>query len=296
MEGNRKMTGCLQTFGGHCIWFKNCLQIILVDQTTTILRQLGDLRLDEPILITDMAAVTPDTLLISSAGFSCVQLLDSRKGQLLCKVQFQDKPGTMCRTDRNTAAVCVGEDEIQMIQVKDKTLTLGKVVAVGKHVLGITFSRNTLVVSYRQKPWLEKISMDGKVLKQFAMRKYPRHFKAPEFMCSTPGGSVFISDHETNRITQVDASLNLLQTFTSPLLKKPHGIIAVTEDQILVCSPGKHSIVLLQPSTNTMSILLGEEDEARGAYSLAYCPDQKKLFVAIFMWPIKVYQIAWNET
>ena len=240
-----------------------------------------------------MAAVTPDTLLISNEGKKCVQLLDSRKGRLLREVQLQDQPGRMCLTDRNTAAVCVGEDKIQMIHVTNKTLTLRGVVTVGKYVLGITSSSNTLVVSYKKKPWLEKVSMDGKVLQQFDMKANPQQFKYPSFICSTPDGSVFISDQDTKMITQVDASLNILRTFTSPLLDSPYGIIAVTEDQILVCNYWNDSIMLLQPSTNTVTTLLGKEDEIERPHSLTYCPDQKKLFVASFVSEVmKVYQIA----
>jgi len=256
---------------------------------------MADLRLDEEVYIEDMAAVTPGTLLISNVRMKCVQLLDSRKGRLLCEVQLRDQPGKMCLTDRNTAAVCVGVDKIPIIQVKGKTLTICGVVTVGKYVLGITSSRNSLVVSYSKKPWLEKVSMDGKVLKQFDMKGNPQHFHSPGFMCTTPDGSVFISDKSKKLITQVDESLNLLQTFTSPLLKYPRGIIAVMEDQILVCSYSRenHSILMLQPSTNTMSTLLGEEDEIERPYSLAYCPDEKKLFVASSSAEIiKVYQIA----
>jgi len=142
----------------------------------------------------DMAAVTPGTLLISIEGKKCVQLLDNRKEWLLCEVQLQDVPGRMCLTDGNTAAVCVGEDEIQMIHVKDKTLTLGRVVTVGKNILGITSSSNTLMVSYWRKPWLEKVSMDGTVLKQFDMKGNPQHFQYPDFMCSTPDGSVSVCE------------------------------------------------------------------------------------------------------
>jgi len=259
---------------------------------------MADLRFDKKkVYIADIAAVTPSTLLISNERKKCVQLLDSRKGRLLCEVQLRDQPGKMCLTDRNTAAVCVGVDKIQIIQVKGKTLTLCGVVTVGKYVLGITSSRNSLVVSYWKKPWLEKVSMDGKVLKQFDMRQNPEHFKFPHYICSTPDGSVFISDCSTQMITQVDVSLNLLQTFTSPLLKYPRGITAVMEDQILVCNysmENPHSILLLQPSTNTVTTLLGEEDEIECPYSLTYCPGEKKLFVksGTINKEIKVYQIA----
>jgi len=68
----------------------------------------------------------------------------------------------------------------------------------------------------------------------------------------------------------------------------------VTEDQILVCSTENDSLVLLQPSTNTMSTLLGKVDGIEYPYSLAYCPDQKKVYVAPYLstHTIKVYQIT----
>ena len=187
----------------------------------------------------------------------------------------------------------VGEADIQIIQVKDKTLILGKVVAVGKHTLGISSCSNTLVVSYGQKPWLEKVSMDGKVLKQFDKRGESQHFKNPTFMCTSPDGLIFISDSGTNTITKMDESLNILQTFTSPLLYDPYDITAVTEDQILVCSYRNNSILLLQPFTNTMSTLLRKDDGIMLPYSLAYCPDQKKVYIASCRTDtVKVYQIA----
>ena len=207
----------------------------------------------------------------------------------------------MCLAYENTAAVCVGLDKIQMIQVKDKKLTLGRVVTVGKYLLGITSSSNYLVVSYSQRPWIEKVSMDGQSLEKFDNGRNPKHFKHPEFMCTVSDGSVFISDRDTKMITKLDANLKILQKFKSRLLKDPHGIISVTEDQILVCSQQNHSIVMLQPSTNTMSTLLGVEDQISCPYSLTYCPDQKKLFVALHQHcpdtidtirEIKVYQIA----
>ena len=242
--------------------------------------------------ITDITVVSPDTLLV--ANNKCV-LVDSRQGQELSKVQLQRATRTMCLTDRNTAAVSIiGAKKIQMIQVKDNTLTLGKVLTVSGDIQGITSCRNSLVVSYYKSPWLEVVSMDGKVLKQFDMRGKSQHFKYPAFMCPTPDGSIFISDSETNTRTKVDESLNILQTFTSPLLDGPFGITAVTEDQILVCSSRNNdSLLLLQPSTNTMSTLLGEDDGIERPYSLAYCPDQKKVFIASwFTYTIKVYQIA----
>jgi len=245
-------------------------------------------------VIEDLAIVSPDMLLVSNWDEQYVQLLDCLKGKVLSEVKLQDRPYRMCLTDRNTAAVDVGGQTIQMIKVKDKTLTKGRELTVSGIMFGLTSSRNSLVVAYCSPPWLEVKSMNGKVLHQFDKSGKSQHFKNPQFMCTTPGGSVFISDYGTNTITKVDAQLNLLQTFTSQLLEVPHGLTAVTEDQILVCSSKNHSILLLQPSTNTISTLLGKVDGIEYPYSLAYCPDQKKVYVApnVSTDIIKVYQMS----
>jgi len=262
---------------------------VSTDLTKARLKRQPDIQLPGGgCFINDLAVVSPDMLLVSNQSKQCVQLLDCLKREVVSGVQLQDKPHRLCLTDRNTAAVQVGYTKIQMIKVKNKTLTKGRDLTV----YGLTSSRNSLVVAYGRQPWLAVISLDGKVLHQLDKSGKSQQFNYPSFMCTTPGGSLFISDSGTDTITKVDAQLNILQTFTSPLLQEPRGITAVTEDQILVCSYSNHSLVLLQPSTNTMSTLLGKDDEIAHPYSLTYCPDQKKVYVASnFTNTIKVYQM-----
>jgi len=245
----------------------------------------------EKYVIADMAVLSPYLLLVSNSTKKCVLLLDCLKSKVVSKVQVQGVTYIMCLIDRKIAAVNVGGGKIQMIKVKYNTLTKDRELIGSDSIAGLTFSGHSLVVAYFCPPWLEVISMDGKVLHQFEELGTSQHFKAPSFMCTTPGGSVFLSDWGTNTITKVDAQLNILQTFTSPMLQEPRGLTAVTEDQILVCSSKNHSIVLLQPSTNTMCTLLGKDDGIEESYYLTYCPDQKKVYVASAGWidTIKVY-------
>jgi len=262
------------------------------DLTQARLKRQPDIQLPGgKCYIEDLTVVSPDMLLVSNPSKQCVQLLDCLKGEVVSEVQLQDWPYRICLTDRNTAAVNVGGRRIQMINVKDKTLTKGRELTVSGIICGLTSSRNSLVVAYGSQPWLEVISKDGKVLHQSGKSQ---HFKPPAFLCTTPSGLVFISDHGTHTIKKVDGQLNFLQTFTSPLLQTPRGITAVTEDEILVCSQRHNSLVLLQSSTNTMSTLLGKDDGIEIPYSLTYCPDQKKAYVASALTDtIKVYQVSW---
>ena len=173
------------------------------DRITVRLKRQPDILVDGgECYIADMTVVTPDTLIVSNITNKCVQLLDSRNGRVLSQIQLQNEPGRLCLTDRTTAAVTM-RDKIQMIKVKDRSLTKGKKLTVRENVYGITFSKNSLVVSYGKPPWLQVISMKGKVLQQFDQPGKSKLFMFPWFMCTTPDGSVFISDCDTDTITDV---------------------------------------------------------------------------------------------
>jgi len=138
------------------------------DQTEVRLKRQLDIQLPGGMChIEGLAVVSPDMLLVSNYTKRCVQLLDCLKGKVVSEVQLHDESWRMYLTDRNTAAVKVGYKKIQMIKVKDKTMTNGRELTVSGTIYGLTSSRNSLVVSYGSQPWLEVISMDGKVLHQF---------------------------------------------------------------------------------------------------------------------------------
>jgi len=106
---------------------------VSTDLTTARMKQLPDIPVDKKkCFIQDMTVLTPDTLLVTNYTNKCVLLVDSRQGGVLSEVQLQDKPGSMCLTGRNTAAVTMTGKKIQMVHVKDNTLTLGRVLTVVK--------------------------------------------------------------------------------------------------------------------------------------------------------------------
>ena len=210
-----------------------------------------------------------------------VELVSRQTGKVLSQLDLVSEPLRVCLVGRDRAAVTLGwAQNVQLIKIKGNKLVKDKVLEVNGYVCGITTSGDNLVVTYVRQPWLEAISTDGKVLQQFHSTGKTQHFKCPDFITTSPDGTLWVSDQGNNTITKMDASLTILQTFTSPLLEWPRGITAVTEDEILVCSQGNNSLVLLQPITNTWSTLLLEDDGIKKPYSLAYCSQKRKIFVA----------------
>jgi len=86
------------------------------------------------------------------------------------------------------------------------------------------------------------------------------HFKYPYNLTTSADNYVYVSDLGTNNITKIDFSLQLLQTFSCPLLSSPRGITSITPDLLLVCSYNNSSVVLLNTSTGKWSLVLVYQD------------------------------------
>jgi len=233
--------------------------------------------------IRDIAVVSQDTLLVVNLSRGMVQLVSSMTGKVLSQLALEGEPRRVCLVGRDRAAVTIGWLQmVQLITIKGNTLVKDEVLKVSDDVYGIANSGDNLVVTYihTRQPWLEVISMDGTVMNRFNNTGKSHVFQKPLFIASSSDGTIWITDGENNTITKMDAGLNILQTFASPLLKGPSGITAVTGDQVLVCSSRTDSLVLLQPSTNTVSTLLGKDNGIEEPHCLTYCPQEKKIFVA----------------
>jgi len=228
--------------------------------------------------ISDIVVVSHE--LVSVSDDEKVQLIDTRVRRVVSKVKMPNRPRRQCLTRSGQLAVTMGGKKVQMINIHGQTLTKTTVLDVKKQPWGITSVGHTsFALSYKHSPWLEVIATDGTVLHQFNNEGTTQPFKYPYFLTSDEG-YVYVSDRITNKITKLNFSLQLLQTFSSRLLSWPRGIVSISPDQLLVCSLRNHRIVLLNTSTGKSSILLGEQDGIEYPRSLSYCPKQKKLYVA----------------
>jgi len=93
----------------------------------------------------------------------------------------------------------------------------------------------------------------------------------------------------------MDRILRITRTFTSRMLKQPHGIVSVGTDQLLVADLERNSIVDLNPTSGIVTPLLGQADGIQPE-AVAWCPARKKLYVtrAENHWTLSVFQVR-NE-
>jgi len=240
----------------------------------------------ENVYIRNILVLSPDCILLCNSSQAKVQLVDIREGRVLSELLMPywiKRPliRRLCITRNDQAALTVDDKKVQMINIRGQSITLATVLTLKYNPWGVsTCGESDLVVSYLTAPWLEVISPDGSVRHQFHQTGATSHFKNPNFLTTSVDGYIYVSDWNTNTITKLDSSLQLLQTFSSPLLSTPGGIISISPEQLLVCSAQNNRIVLINTRTGESSILLGPQDGIERPWSLSYCPEQQKLYLA----------------
>ena len=233
----------------------------------------------EPCTIYYVAMMSPDSLLISNWTKESIQHVDSRTGSTLSEVSTSPRgPKGICLIGER-AAVTMSGMKVQLVHVRGGRLTLGTVLGVKAQPWGVATSGDNVVVSYNSPPWLEVMSPDGSVLHQFQDPAAAQTFKSPDFLTTSSDGFHYVADFDLDTITKLDSSLKVLQTFSDPQLKGPRGITLVGDGQLLVCSWSKCSIVHVNVNSGKMTTILGKADGIVKPKSLAFCPQQRKIFV-----------------
>jgi len=231
--------------------------------------------------IFDIAVVSDTRLLVIVYGIKKVILVNSQTGGTVAQITLKGHPHSVCMFN-NIMAVVTLRLCLQLINIHGDIIQLGRSFSVSGNVSGVARSEDKIVVSYVAPPGLQVLSMDGTVMHTFNTRAVGGYvFKCPLFITTSTDGMVFVSDRAKATVTQLDSNLHVTRTYSDPILQNPQGIISVSADQVLVCSPGNHRILLLCPSTGAITSILGQQDGIKWPRALTYSPSQKKLYVVV---------------
>jgi len=251
------------------------------DLSRVTFRRLPDVKVcTGPCEIRDIVMVSPDSLLLSNWTKLSIQHVDSRTGSTLSEVSTQGLgPLGICMVGRELAAVALSNRKVQLVHVRGGRLTPGTVLDVKAACWDVAGSGDNVVVLYDSPPWLEVMDRDGRVLHQYQDPGAAHTFESPSFLTTSSDGFIYVTDFNLDTITKLDSSLKVLKTFSDPQLRRPYGITSVGDGQLLVCSWWNHSIVHVNVNSGKMTTILGQEDGIVRPNSLAYCPQQRTLFV-----------------
>ena len=161
--------------------------------------------------IFDMVVVSGRRLLLTDYKHKSVLLVDSQEGGVLSTVSVPCVPFGLCMVHAACATVAQPRyKRVQYVHVNGDTLTLGKVVAVGGFVCGVSLLGNRLVVTYMDPPAVEVVTQEGKQLHRFDNISAGWELFEQPFYVAVSGDRVFASDWVTHTITMLSDQLQLI--------------------------------------------------------------------------------------
>jgi len=238
---------------------------------------------EKGIVIQDIPVVSPSRLLVSDYYNNTLRLVCSVNGGVMSKVNVPGRPWGICLMGDGKAAVALyNMKKIQFINVDGDTLSLDRTIDVKGNPRSISaYDSSRLVVVYDSPGRIEMMTIDGRVVDEVDNQKAGKDiFSNPYFIATTNSGDIFVSDYSTQMIIQMDRSFRITQTFSSPMLTSPYGIVSVSTDQLLVADQEGNSIVDLNPTSGTVTPLLGQADGIQKPQALSWCQASKKLYVS----------------
>ncbi|XP_052779317.1 uncharacterized protein LOC128216711 isoform X2 [Mya arenaria] len=233
--------------------------------------------------LTSMTLQSRGRLLLADCHNCSVKLVDTTTNKMVSQVKLPGQPWDMCLLPGDRAAVTLPlKNKIQFISTQGNVTLLDRVKVDG-YCYGIDFCDDYLVVSFCPGK-VVLMNMKGKVKK--SVYKYNSGeplFQNPCYLTVTRESLtppvIYVSDWSTNTITKLSISLEVLHTYQDPILKSPRGMTAVGDNQLLVCGMDSYNILLLDTLTGKITQLLGREEGIESPRILAYCSQEKMMFV-----------------
>jgi len=258
----------------------------VLDPTSASFKKLEPLDITNQYYIYDMVIVAQNRLLCITKDH--LLLVDSQQDNIKFELKEMTQFTSVCMINKKCAAVVTGlyHNAVYYIKIKDDTLELGEEVRVRVrgHIKGICAMKNNLAVLYVDPPAVMMITKKGNFIKKIDNDSAEREiFISPWYLtASSDYEHIFVSDPGTNTITMLNPDLQVLDTFSNHrLLNSPRGLI-IWNDQVLVCSRDRQNIVLLDPSSGQMSIILNKKDGIERPGVLAFCHQTRTLFITPF--------------
>jgi len=226
--------------------------------------------------------LSPSRILVTDWTNDTLRLLDSVNGGVVSQVKLPGNPCGVCRLEDGRAVVALLDmKQLQFCRIVGDSLSLDESIQVNDSVCGVSACGSShFLMSYCSPGGVKKMTMDGRVIDKVDNQKTGKQlFADPYNIAISKSGDIFVSDYGTSTIIQMDRNLRITQTFTSSVVENPCGIVSVNTDQLLVAGRNSDSIVVLNPTSGTVTPLLGKTDGIQQPLAMAWCPASKKLFV-----------------
>jgi len=226
-------------------------------------------------LITDLAVLPDDLLLLADQNNKSMKLADPASGQLLDKLRLPGSPHGLCLLPGDRAAATIQTKSlIQTISVASKKLVRQDVINVIGECFGIASVEDCFVVGLNSPAKVALVDRQESIYKSISEDSQGKTlFKHPHYICVTTETAIqviYVSDYGTKTITRLSVELQVLQSFTDPALNEPCGLVPVGGRQLLIVNPDfRSTLSVLDITTEQFMPLLGEKEDLYCTYCVA---------------------------
>ena len=234
------ITGCIVMANGRVVVCDFCNYKIKLLNSSGILT--GSKKLSS--YLWDVSVLDPTSVIVT--------LPDNKQLQVV-QVYPQLKPGRVIQLDKECRGVKVGKGELYVTCCNDY---FGEGEADGE---------------------IRVLDLDGKVKKRLGINQDGSFmFTSPDYITvNSSGEKIFVSDGWTDTITSMSVDGRVIYTYKDDSMRRPHGLLCESEDNILVCGRSSNNVQVLTADGKRHCTLLTASDGLKGPQSIAYRDNDK---------------------
>lgn len=184
-------------------------------------------------------------------------------------------------TRESVAVTLPSLDTVQFLSIKEprEALEMSESFKVEGYCTGIDCCYERLFVSYSLPPKIEIFTVEGDLLESFTNSASGTPlFKNPQYIAANTD-AIFVSDSDANAVVKVSFYGDVLATYTDPALQTPQGVAISSEDRLLVCSQGNHTLHLLNTNCEKVGVALSKDDGLWWPHTVDVCPHTKTVYI-----------------
>lgn len=222
----------------------------------------------------------PDNRFVLVDRNNCTAILINTSDWQSVSINLPGKPWAICVMSPSTVAITQpAKSRVVIVQVSGKDrLTIIEKIRVGSQCYGIAHYNKRLVVGF-QDPGKVAIVGNGDFVKRASGKNI---FKYPNYIVATTHTAkvtIFVSDNGTSTITMMNEELDVLKSFSYPVLGGPRDMAFIKSHLLLVCDNESSVLFCIDTRTEVCTRLLGWKNGLQFPRCIAYNEKDKKAFV-----------------
>lgn len=230
--------------------------------------------------ITGLTYLSPNKLLLADRDNDCIKCVDTTNRAIISSVQLPSYPWdiTTLVTDQAVATLPFDKKLQNITTNGGLKLVLSACIEVNGECMGIDFTGDKLVVSFRNPGSVEILDLDGTVLHHVCDHSTTNLlFSWPLSLCiakEIDQEVIYVSDYKLNSITKLSISGQVLET--NECSSGCQGITATDDGQVIVCGNLSEDVVVVSPDLKNFSILIS----GVSPIAVLYCGTQQKIYLS----------------